>query len=624
MIVDLTKPPYSLSHLSKRTFAQRAGSITAARTMADLKHFVGYAEWQGQGKLAMTTEEILAVGEVEACALNAMWETDALLGDTFINFGDGCGSRAEIIYPHGTFKVMIPLQVAFNRIIGGGTGTYSDGTRTTGGTRIEIDHTRWLTRVFPERNCMQTENYMRKVGYQESYDISGFRFIGGRESQAYTNAFTSYGFASHDAGETAVIEKCYSVGFNSAGFHFRKGTPGTGRLLSSFCNSVAGFYFSEGSVNTFDGSTLSGDDNPALIMVRSGGGVAGGTLNFNLIKSETGTRTPYRGQIILDAQGAFNIVMSGVSAQVLAGKLDAAFVIDPQGFPAQLDVRGFRECGSGGEVAGYTRLLQDGSYGWSHPGYCVPISFLWSSPGLLTSNRSLVRTASNCKTRLGFFSSGSGTFNYTNCSPAYAQGTAPPQPACTYTTGAWSAWSACTGGIETRTRTVTASPAGCTGTPPASVETRTCSGGTTPPSTGLVFASTFSGSGPDLVATTGTNRPPLYSWSQGSIASGKLTTNGSTSFGWSGTATRIVYRGLTLTSIGTNWERINNFTKVQPDGKINVNGTVMHTMVAGQKIDLDITVPAGVTVTSIIGSDFMGADPGGTQLMSIESIEVYA
>lgn len=61
----------------------------------------------------------------------------------------------------------------------------------------------------------------------------------------------------------------------------------------------------------------------------------------------------------------------------------------------------------------------------------------------------------------------------------------PPQPVpCTYTYSAWSDWSACVGGQQTRTRTVEAYyPQGCVGTPVLS-ETQPC----VPPSSGIAVA----------------------------------------------------------------------------------------------------------------------------------------
>lgn len=68
----------------------------------------------------------------------------------------------------------------------------------------------------------------------------------------------------------------------------------------------------------------------------------------------------------------------------------------------------------------------------------------------------------------------SGTFHPENVPGT----TTPPPPVCTY---AYSAWSACAGGVQTRT-VIDATPAGCTGTP---VLSQPCSG--TPPTTCTSF-----------------------------------------------------------------------------------------------------------------------------------------
>ncbi|MCB0770969.1 MAG: hypothetical protein KDC00_11270, partial [Flavobacteriales bacterium] len=597
---------------------------TYAAAKAALPAFVGWCEWQGPGKLAMTQAEVLAVGEFEAWYNELIWKTDAVLGDTYINYGDGCGSRATIILPHGAWDTKIPCLVAYNTVIGQGSGNWSNGSVSTGGTRITIDHGKWISRVFPERNCMQTENYLRKEGYQESYNVSGIRLEGGYGSKVYDPSFVSYGFASHDAGETSVVENVYSIGFNTSGFHFRKGTPGSGHQLSAFSNGVAGFLFTEGSVNTGYFNTLSGDDNPTLILVDAGAYPGGGTLVFDLCKNETGTRQPNRFQIALTARGAFNILMTGVSMQALEGsRMDAAFVVNAQGYPAQLDVRGYRECGNSTGVGSYATLLQDGTSRWSHPPYCVPINFTWTHEGNMTSNRALTKTACACKDRLGGYV-GAGTWNYQNCTPAYGSTAPPPPPptSCSWVLGTPGTWSACSNGMRSRITDYVTSPLGCTPTTnqPASIEETEACTVTPPPSSG--FTTTFSGSGPNLVATTGTDIAPKYSWSRGTISGGKITVLSSTSYPWTGSASKVVYQGLTIASIG-NWTRINDITKLAPDGKVYVNGTVVATIKAGVKTNLTIDVPSGVILSTVIGSSFEGSDPGGTQPMTIEGMEVY-
>jgi hypothetical protein len=62
----------------------------------------------------------------------------------------------------------------------------------------------------------------------------------------------------------------------------------------------------------------------------------------------------------------------------------------------------------------------------------------------------------------------------------------PTEPVpCVYTPSTWSAWGPCVNGTETRTRTYTTTPVGCVaGTPPAVVDTRSCTVEPPPPAAG--------------------------------------------------------------------------------------------------------------------------------------------
>lgn len=216
-------------------------------------------------------------------------------------------------------------------------------------------------------------------------------------------------------------------------------------------------------------------------------------------------------------------------------------------------------------------------------------------------------------------------FNHSLGTPAftYISGEViPPPTGCTWVLGTPGNWTSCVNGSQTRTTPYISSVVGCVPTtvkPPDLVETRQCT------ISSPVFTTTFSGTGPNLVATVGSNISPGISWSLGSFLNGSITTNNNTHYPWrAGSASRVVFKGITFKSApaANVWPRITAEHVIQPDGKILHGNTF--TGITIQKdvryATLELPCPEGGKLTSVIGGPL---NTGSTVTMTIESMEVY-
>jgi len=392
--------------------------------------------------------------------------------------------------PDGDYSVNYPCFVDGGEYIGHGTGYAGNNPPTTSSrsmnTCLRLNRTGWLGTEFDQMNLIQSSTWGMLSGsnsYTESGLVSGFLLIG--DNPGWHNpAYMSSGLGLWDIGETYKVDDIYARDFNGYGATFVRGTPATVGVISVFTNSIGGIAIIGGALNTYVFGTVSGDDNPCLFHVRPGyGREGGGAINVALVKSESGKRVPNKGQIVMDAVGYTRATFGSVWIAVDYERVDALFVMENRGMGSSVTVLNL-------DGYGYATVVQDitNKKRWASPGDYVPCMFRWDSRngGVLTSwGATLTQGTHSCSTRLGrsIYANGSWTpFNYTACTPSYAQGTPTiPPPAPTPCTYSYSTWSNCADGK--RTRTVTASPAGCTGTPDALEEPCTV---TPPPTTGSI------------------------------------------------------------------------------------------------------------------------------------------
>jgi hypothetical protein len=374
---------YSLSSFATGPLS---GKYTYSTAKAKYPAFIIWAEYLG-----MTQADVLSVNEFAAAWNNEVWGTDGYVApnkqDAYPQ--NGLQSRANID-ASGIYyaKTNIPCILGFGIYSGGGTGNYTDASGTTGGTQIEVDHAKWVSRVFPERNLFQTDTWANNtiLGYQESFIFQGFRLEGGYTFKVHDPSFKSSGIAIWDSGETSRVQHIYAYGFNSYGFLNVRGTPSIFDGCSAFSNGIAGFGLLGNDLSTITLYSPSGDDNGALILIEGAyDRPGGGTVVVIGNKNENGKRQPARDQVFIKAKGACNIVAIGTwvhSTYSVANVIE----IDFQEYNGGLDVSGLR-------YDGYANLLKLTAKGvtkvYKGPGAYAPVSFIANETGVVSASRDM-------------------------------------------------------------------------------------------------------------------------------------------------------------------------------------------------------------------------------------------
>jgi len=369
---------YNLSKTNPRvTLQQRFGTISSVEQ--NLPHFVRWARHVYPNKPAMTNSEILATFEAPACHTDHVVKTDAPLGGTHVDLTNGIGSRETIDWGDGQWDFNIPTVFCFGRYRGSGSGHASGSWGQTAGTGISVAHDAWISRVFPRRDLFVSDTYFMNGGYQESFEISGFRFKGGRMNQNYDTSYESSAVMVFDAGESSIIEKCYAEGFNTSGFTAIKGTSFSIRNCSSFQNGRFGYLILGGNTNIFHLDLVSGDDNGEFLMASlpMGNLVGGGTIRATIVHHETGTRVG-RQMGIAWLDGRFTCTITAIHNQNLGVTVPSAFRLNGRIYASQLTVGGLNFSASDGN---YTRIIDDvGQNRWWGTGDDIrhkPFSFVW-------------------------------------------------------------------------------------------------------------------------------------------------------------------------------------------------------------------------------------------------------
>lgn len=414
-------------------------------------------------------------------------------------------SNNGVTAPDGDYSVNYPCFADGGEYIGQGTGYAGNNPPTASSksmnTCLRLNRSPWLGTEFDQMNLIQSSTWGMLSGsnsYTESGMISGFLLIGDNPGW-HDASYMSSGLGLWDVGETYKVDDIYARDFNGYGITIARGTPATIDVISAFTNSVGGIAIIGGALNTYRFGTVSGDDNPSLFHVRPGyGREGGGSIHVALVKSESGKRVPNKGQIVMDAVGYTRATFGNVWVAVDYERVDALFVMDNRGMGSSVTVMNL-------DGYGYSTVVQDvtNKKRWASPGDYAPCMFRWDSRNggtLAAWGATLTQGTHSCTSRLGrsIYANGAWTaYNYTACTPAYAQGTPttpPPTPTpCTYT---YSTWSDCTGGKRARTVT-SATPSGCTGTP---LLEEACT--VEPPPTGGVIASYSNFSNTSSTAST--------------------------------------------------------------------------------------------------------------------------
>jgi hypothetical protein len=521
------------------------------------------------------------------------------------------GHSANIHVPHGLFPNSFPMPFAQGRYTGEGCSySYTSGAHNYGATEFYIDHAAWKTNRSADRVNLRSANWGVDGGYGawvHHYRIEGIRFNGMRRTP-WTNNGTaeSAGVAAWDSGEASSIQSCYFVDFEKDGILLVRGTPVAIYNCSMFTTSRFGIAIvGGGSVSCYN---ISGDESGVALVGSIPG--YGRPSNTRLAvfggKQETSTSgefRPWKGSSFLYAEGWITATIHGVSFasgwttpyDFVSWKRDPAI-----GNWSSIKVTGTHSFGNAPRCLFYDHDGKEYRFegnAWQN----TMQSWTWhETQGLKTDWATITPTIrTGTQGRLQHV----GQDGATDWSTAKIYdptggngGTVPPPPPppvptpCTYTTGTWST---CANG--TQTRTVSATPAGCTGTPPAASQACTV---TPPPPAGVkgrwmfgsgTAASINSAVGPKLVLVAGT-----------ATMSGGLIRNSNANTAWTCAipgVTQVVLKGFVPTSL--NYQLLLNTTGAR--GLILLpNGSVVDNTIQG---DDKAVAPAG---TFLVGRSYSG------------------
>jgi hypothetical protein len=458
--------------------------MTYAQAKAKWPAWVGYMEYIG------ASSKVLNIRKAAAWHNEAVWANDDGPGVT--NYANGCGSRANIIWPHGTFRVDIDLIRPQGQVWGEGTQGYvldSWGVKP-GGTTLVYDHAGWdgdpaQRFMFRDMTWGRVDNF----GYTESSQLHGFKIMG-QGTGLYDPSYHFSAIGAWKAGEDYLIEDVFIYEANNYGIELG------GQFHATFYTErVSIFKCGVGAYGVIGGAHMqvhmgSYDDNPSVFHVRpdAQGSIGNGTsLKVYGIKFETGKTAarPYsRGQQLLDAEDCwvkmdvYGFAYSKVNSM-------------PHSLIRYKGKAGLRSSVNIYGVTWFDRpayMLHDRDKGRLYEmdatnGFGSNVTtWCWNSVDgvILSPGVTLKDVAASCDQRLAPLArdpmTGNAVGSWSGCTPLYSYtqpiasegGTVTPPPTptpCTYTTGPWGA---CVNGVQVRT--VTSSPAGCTGTSPPTTQ----------------------------------------------------------------------------------------------------------------------------------------------------------
>lgn len=498
---DLSQAPYNLGFADGKKTLQQKWVVEAGQSISYVKANIAPRLFERFNGLGWTDAEVMQFN-----LLPAYWN-DAVLE------GQGGGqpitgritSNNGIRVPAGDYDVNYPCIVDGGEYIGQGTGFAGSVSTVSMNTTLRLNRAGWIgglggnhidgtyvpqggsttNIIFDSMNLIQSTTWQMLSGsnsYSESGYIDGFRLIGDNSSW-FVNTYVSNGLATWDTGETYEIGRIFAEQLNGYGWACVRGTPSKSEVISVFQNALGGVGLIGTELNSIDLGLVSGDDNPALVVMSAGyGRGGGGNVSLKLGKSESGKRTPNKGQIVIwQKDPCYGLI--NVHAQ---SDMNDKFIDSPFVFKTNTN--------SGGQVANILArgwnlrtIVHDVTNQKRWPGTPYrPESLVWSSRNGgtladLTSLQMLPASSVIATDRLGMVPN-NGTFTYSPTGyPTYdiTGGVAPPPPppTCTWYPGPWSDWSECSGGQQTRTRFVVSTVPGCVPPepmPPTS-ETQGCS-----------------------------------------------------------------------------------------------------------------------------------------------------
>jgi hypothetical protein len=305
---------YGVNQDTNKTLRQLGRTYAAAKD--DMPAAAGY--WEARG---WDTNDFLDLYLFEAAWLDHTWAYDTLMGVWGYyrpNWITQC--RAHIIAPDGWYLLNFGCITGLGRYSGTNSNVWSNGTASTPGTSLEINHSTWMSKYMKDRVCMPSSAWASDfstvggIAYQEGLIVENFRLVGGMSGKPKDPSFKGYGLTASNPGECSAIRNCMSVDHNESGFAMISGTPGLIDTCSAFGNKSEGILLlgNNGLANT----TIivpSGDENPALIRFRPlPGSVSGGTYTIMGLKSES--RDVMQQPIVVEGPiGQLNLIVNGMT-----------------------------------------------------------------------------------------------------------------------------------------------------------------------------------------------------------------------------------------------------------------------------------------------------------------------
>jgi hypothetical protein len=570
--------------------------MTYAQAKTRWPAWVGYMEHIG------ASSKVLTIRKAVAAHNNIVWANDDGPGVT--NYANGCGSRVNIEWPFGVFRIDAELTKPQGIVRGQGSqGFLLDSWSTkSGGTTLVYDHAGWdgdqaQRFLFKDMTWGRVDNF----GYTEGAQLIGFKIMG-QGTGLYDPSYHFSAIGAWKAGEDYLIEDVFIYNANNFGIELGGQFHATfySERVSIFKCGIAAYGIIGGAhMQVHMGSF---DDNGDVFHVRpdSKGSIGNGTaIKAYGIKFETGKTDarPYsRGQQLLDADGVWVMldVYGFYYSKVNSMPHSLMRVKSKDGLRCTVNLYG---------VTWFDKpayMLHDRNkavlFRMDQQGFSSAVTaWSWNSiDGVtLSPGVTLPTEPATCDQRLAPLPrdpmTGSAVGTWSGCSPLYSY----TQPI------------ASEGGVAPPPGPVTPPPP-----PPVALT--------------LVWASTFSGTNRcRLATTTGTASTQGTTWACAqTVTGGNVTTARCTSFPLDIAARRVVLIGATFTS-WDDWGWLNSAVRTRTNGDLlDLAGKVIGTVTRGVKYDrLTLDLPAGTRLSSVIGP--ADRNTCGCPVLTAEAVEVY-
>lgn len=412
---------YGVNHENGSKQIKEMISLEAARTkLKDLfAHF---------NALGWNNDKIMSMRFFAACANDAVW------GGHAIEHTKPCISRTNVYLPAGEFRMNWDFPKCMGQYIG--MGPHQGYHEAHAATTLRVDRDGWLGDKM-DMAAMRSTGWglQGNEGWCHAGFVDAIGFVGNNSGWHNPN-YVETGLKLWDEAEGASMGRVWSSDHNGYGVEIVRGTPQNWNgALSVFTNSLGGLALFDNELATVNINNVSGDDNGNALVVQGSKYErgAGGNINIAQIKSESGKRTPNRGQVVFYQMDPCSgvVTIQSVQGDCNYVDVDAMFVMNTRDNSwSMLNVEGF----VGWNFRNLVHQIKQGKPGrvWGGAAY-KPESFIWSSRngGQLVDLIDLVKKphteVGQYPHRLGFVPVGSA-FDYTNGLPKFdpTGGVTPP------------------------------------------------------------------------------------------------------------------------------------------------------------------------------------------------------